>query len=104
VNRHHKALEYDLSCIGVDLLDFWRGEITLRKLRMYIDMLPTHSAFWSSVGGHPDDRWTTTDGLLARSLGLESPAVTAARERELSNKIRQWRNRPNKREKRGDQS
>lgn len=43
---YHEALEYDLQTVcGVDLLDFWRGLLSPRKLWVLIRNLPGESRF-----------------------------------------------------------
>lgn len=45
---------------------YWRGEITLRKLRVLVDHLPVDSAAsWSSTDGHP---WSQESALLWRMI------------------------------------
>lgn len=51
-----------------DLLDFWRGSLTPRKLWVLIKGLPgdSHSAYALSDATH--DGWSLTDVLLARTI------------------------------------
>ncbi|MFC5992952.1 hypothetical protein ACFQE5_01855 [Pseudonocardia hispaniensis] len=41
---------------------FWRGEITLRKLRVLVAHLPAGGAAYRAMNGHG---WTETEALLA---------------------------------------
>lgn len=43
VVEYHEELESDLLKQGVDLLDFWRGKITPRRMNLLIDHLPADS-------------------------------------------------------------
>lgn len=46
INRYGEALEGDLRFyFGVRLLDFFKGEMTARELLVYIDRLPSDSAY-----------------------------------------------------------
>lgn len=55
---------------GEDLCDLWRGKLTLRKLRVYLDGLPITSATTRAMAGmdptHPLAQWSLTDVLVAR--------------------------------------
>lgn len=63
------CLEYDLQahCNGIDLLDFFRKKISVRKLIMLIRHLPSDSAL-ASRGIAGDGRWGTNDHLQAAIL------------------------------------
>jgi hypothetical protein len=37
--EHHEAIEYDLLIRGIDLLDLYRGTLSIRRLGMLIDRL-----------------------------------------------------------------
>lgn len=57
------ALEADLlRYYGVDLLDFYRQSLTLRRLCILVTHLPGDAAVWRTV--YPDDGWSRTDVLL----------------------------------------
>ncbi len=67
VVEHHEALEIDLLGQGFDLLDFWRGTLTPRRLRILIASLPEKSR---TVAELDPERalaaaWDTVDYLLA---------------------------------------
>lgn len=62
VDQFHEELEFDFAERGWDLLDFWRGKITLRALAVRIKHLPRESAFVRAVVGGP--HYTDTDVLL----------------------------------------
>lgn len=52
VDRYGEAIEYDLhDHFGLDILDFFRGRYSWRKLRVLIDQLPPGSAFWAARAG-----------------------------------------------------
>lgn len=44
------------------MAEFWRGDITLRHLRVLVEHLPPGSAFHRAVNGHA---WTDVEYLLA---------------------------------------
>lgn len=49
IDRYGDAIEYDLHTrAGLDLLDFFRGKYTWRKLLVIVDHLPTGSAYWTA--------------------------------------------------------
>lgn len=53
---------------------FWRGEITVRKLRALVANLPPGGAFYRATQGHG---WTETEALLADVYDAVMNAVTA---------------------------
>lgn len=60
--RHHSdALEADLLDKGLDLLDYWRGTLSLRRLLVIYRHLPPESATRQVEHGKP---WTLTHDLL----------------------------------------
>lgn len=62
--HHPDALEADLQRVyGLDLLDLWRGKLSLRKLSVLVTHLPPGSAVWSAETDL-DYGWTLTDILL----------------------------------------
>lgn len=67
VVEHHEEIEVDLLRQGIDLLDFWRGTLTARRLRLLISNLPRGSVTLAAVD--PDGvalgAWSETDYLLA---------------------------------------
>lgn len=49
VDRYGEAIEYDLHTrAGLDLLDFFRGIYSWRKLCAILDRLPSGSAYWAA--------------------------------------------------------
>lgn len=52
---------------GVDLLDLWRGKLSLRKVRIYLDGLPRNCALSRAVDANAT-AWSLTDHLLAELL------------------------------------
>lgn len=57
------ALEYDLLRVGVDLLDLYRGLLSLRRVCVLVTHLPDDAAVWRVH--HPDAGWTRADLLVA---------------------------------------
>ncbi|MEW2559476.1 hypothetical protein AB0914_11775 [Streptomyces griseorubiginosus] len=49
---------------GVDLLDWHRGRLSSRRLRVLVEHLPSDSSFARAVHGEQAE-WTVTDHLLA---------------------------------------
>ncbi|MFC8429406.1 hypothetical protein [Streptomyces sp. NPDC057253] len=49
---------------GVDLLDWHRGRLSSRRLRVLVEHLPADSSFARAVHGEQAD-WSVTDHLLA---------------------------------------
>ncbi|MET8076252.1 hypothetical protein [Streptomyces sp. NPDC005303] len=49
---------------GVDLLDWHRGRLSSRRLRVLVEHLPADSSFARAVHGEQAE-WTVTDHLLA---------------------------------------
>lgn len=70
MDRHGEAIEYDLhDRFGLDLLDFFRGVHSWRKLRVLIDRLPASSASTESMLNDPEyARWA-----LEQPKGPPSP-------------------------------
>ncbi|WP_280854241.1 hypothetical protein [Streptomyces sp. SAI-041] len=65
MEEHAEALEADLlRHYGVDLLDWHRGRLSSRRLRVLVEHLPADSSFARAVHGEQAD-WTVTDHLLA---------------------------------------
>ncbi|WNV82210.1 hypothetical protein [Umezawaea sp. Da 62-37] len=48
---------------GVDLLDLYRGTLTLRRVCAFVANLPDDAAVWRTAG--PDAGWTRQELLLA---------------------------------------
>jgi hypothetical protein len=84
LNRHHEAIEFDLHrWLGMDLLDFWRGRISARKLLVLLLRLPAESEFKQAVD--PDGTviasWRPTDYILADLFDL-TRAVAGAKNQQ----------------------
>lgn len=59
------ALEADLlRFYGVDLLDLWRGRLSLRRLSVLVAGLPSESALWADENGIARG-WTLTNLIMA---------------------------------------
>jgi hypothetical protein len=67
---HGDVIEADLAqhYPGFDVCDMWRGKVTLRKVGVYIDGLPSHTrtAKALSGGGEHLVGWSLTDILIGR--------------------------------------
>lgn len=62
---HGGPIEADLDRFyQIDLLDFWRGRLTPRKLLNRIDHLPPGAALWIAAGDNA--AWTEEAHLIAR--------------------------------------
>lgn len=69
VDRYGGAIEYDLHTLaGLDLLDFFRHDLSWRKLLDLVDRLPAGSAYWAA---RADDDELAEDTL--RELGGKLP-------------------------------
>lgn len=68
--RYHKELEHDFLALGVDILGVWRGEVSLRRVRVLIDTLGPGSALLRSFS--EDDGWGITDYLLAHLIDVST--------------------------------
>jgi hypothetical protein len=49
LTEYHEELEIDLHRQGIDLLDVWRGRLSLRRLELAIRHLPASSALVRAV-------------------------------------------------------
>lgn len=64
LNSYHEELEFDFDERGWDLLDVWRGEMSLRKLWVRIKHLPRTAAFCRAVA--PElTRWGSVEHVIA---------------------------------------
>lgn len=75
---HSGPLEADLRReYQVDLLDFWRGTISARRLGVYAAQLPPGSSLWRSIGD--DHAWSQEGHLIAEVIdalkGLEAQSA-----------------------------
>lgn len=71
IDKHGKALAYDLQTIGVDLRDLWRDGSTLtpRWVLWLAEQLPDDSAFVASCrGGRRWRAWNFNNQLLAAAV------------------------------------
>lgn len=65
MEEHAEALEADLlRHYGVDLLDWHRGRLSSRRLRVLVEHLPADSSFARAVHGEAAG-WSLTEHLLA---------------------------------------
>lgn len=68
IQEHPEELEADLlEFFGVDLLDLWRGRLSLRRIAVLVRSLARRHGR-SSLAGVMDEtaEWATSDYLLAR--------------------------------------
>lgn len=59
-------IEYDLLLLGLDILDWYRGTLSARRVLLILERLPMSSALWSKV----QSEQTNTDPRILRSWGL----------------------------------
>ena len=68
MTEHAEAIEADLlRHYGVDLLDYHRGRLSARRLRVLIQHLPRDAALVRAVHGE-DVEWGLTEHLLATAV------------------------------------
>lgn len=68
MGEHHSAVEADLQRFyGVDLLDLYRGKLSIRKLAALVSGLPRGSALHIAMSGE-EALWGTSDYLLAATV------------------------------------
>lgn len=65
----------DCLRLGVDLLDLYRGSLSLRRVCAIVAHLPPDAALWRAL--HPDGRWTRAE-LLAAATERRLTALWAA--------------------------
>ncbi len=65
LRKHGEAIEYDLMCRGIDLLDFFRGSITPRRM-------------WVLIKGLVRDSSTNTSREIGGPWDLETLLLAAA--------------------------
>lgn len=77
---------------GVDLGDLWRGGLTLRQLRVFIDYMPQGAAVWAHLNDIPFG-WSLTDLLIAdlfqAMTGEPHPARPTGREKANEQRVRE---------------
>lgn len=67
LRKHSEPAEADLDRVyGIDLGDFYRGEITARKLSVRLRYLPAGSMLWQAM--HSDKAWTQAEYLQALTV------------------------------------
>lgn len=68
LREYHEEIEASLLMLPtpVDLLDFWRGKITPRRLWLLIKHLPRESPFVQAIA--PGAAWGPTEHLIADLL------------------------------------
>lgn len=66
LEHHADAVEADLYGIGVDLLDYWRGDMTVRRLWVLLKHKVFQPGTATAVEIHGEaGRWTHSDNILA---------------------------------------
>lgn len=75
VVEYHEELEIDLAP-QVDLLDFWRGRLSARRLELLIRHLDPSSATFQAIDPEAaaEASWAVTDYLLAHLIDMTSVA------------------------------
>ena len=68
----HGAIESDLHDKGLDLVDLWRGKLSLRKVKVITDHLGPTSALQRAI---TDSSWTDIEELLATLIDVEKLAL-----------------------------
>lgn len=77
-------MEFDLQTIGVDLLWFYSGSMSIRRLRVWVNGLPPSCRLWSlmrkrlreegapgtAIEDLPPEAWSETDWQLAEVRDL----------------------------------
>lgn len=72
IRHYHAAIESDLLDKHLDLLDMYRGGLSIRRVKIVIDNLGPGSALHRAMAGSP---WTVTDYLLADLIDIEQLAL-----------------------------
>lgn len=76
INRYGPAIEFDLhDRFGLDLLSFFRHELSWRKLDVLVQGLPSGSAFWAARADD-DELAAAVLGDKNYSPGGGAPALT----------------------------
>lgn len=70
LTRHAEAVEADLLERGIDLVDFYRGKITLRRIVVAIRQLPAGARLWKALAPPQAGKSDATPGDAAWS-GVE---------------------------------
>ncbi|HEY0868990.1 MAG TPA: hypothetical protein VGD55_01210 [Acidothermaceae bacterium] len=74
LDQYADAVEVDFLAHGVDLLDLWRGKLSVRRAWALIEHLGPGSALFRAVD--PDAAaWSLTDHLLAEILHSSNVAI-----------------------------
>ena len=65
LREHYDAVEADLALhYGIDLADLWARRLSVRRLIVLVEALPSGSAVWAVTNDVPYG-WTLTDILVA---------------------------------------
>lgn len=72
VVEYHEDLESDLLKQGVDLLDFWRGRITPRRMQLLVNTLPVSSRTFAKADPEmaAQASWTVGEYLQAVHIDM----------------------------------
>lgn len=72
LEAHHQDIEFDLLKMGVDLLDFWRGILSPRRLTLILRRLPPDSELRRAID--PDTAllasWKAGEYLTAHLIDM----------------------------------
>lgn len=87
--RHGEAIEADLLEHGIDLLDFYRGRMSIRRVCVLVERwcLRRGTALAQSLHGERG-RWLTSDEILASAYGVKPPEDKAVTEWKRANQER----------------
>jgi hypothetical protein len=87
--RHGEAIEADLLAHGVDLLDLYRGRLSIRRVCLLVEhwCLRRGTALAYSLHGELG-RWLTSDEILASAYGVKRPESKAMTEWKAAQQAR----------------
>lgn len=115
LNSYHQEIEYDWDVRGWDLIDFWRGKVTIRKatVRLLGILRDRTSSTARAVFPH-ETAWGETEHVIATVMdmylmtkfGKEAPRMTRPGDKEraeslLEERKRRWKNRQRRGNTRG---
>lgn len=87
--RHGEAIEADLLAHGVDLLDFYRGRLSIRRVWLLVQHWSLHRGTALAFSLHGErGRWMTSDEILAAAYGVKPPEDKATTEWKAAQQAR----------------
>ncbi|AON97309.1 tail assembly chaperone [Gordonia phage Hedwig] len=78
LEQHGGEIESDLQGKGIDLVDLYRGRLTLRKIAVLIKYLPATSALALATNGGQAP-WSLTEYLLSDIWALHARQIAGRR-------------------------